>query len=170
MRLSLTDAPPPGPAPNPPEDEAPDGGVAVGREPEGAPPGPPKPDGGPPKPPRPPPKPAPALAGPASTLLEVKDWLTVETLYAAGPPASASAAQTAPTASAARPRRPIRAASAASTASAAATGTATRSAGAKSGVRWRITSATHALVPIATANATSPAHESRAQRASVTTP
>src|SRR3954470_20711986 len=133
MRLSLTDAPPPGPAPNPPEDEAPDGGVAVGREPEGAPPGPPKPDGGPPRPPRPPPNPAPALAGPASTLLEVRDWRTVETLYAAGPPASATAAHTAPVATTVRPRTPTRAASATATASAAATGTATRSQGAKSG-------------------------------------
>src|SRR3954468_12445504 len=53
-RLSLTAPPAPGPPPKPP-------------------PGPPNPDGGPPKPPRPPPKPAPALAGPASTFLEVRD-------------------------------------------------------------------------------------------------
>src|SRR3954447_16806275 len=112
-RLSLTEPPPPPPPPpKPPEGEAPDGGGAVGRDPEEAPPGPPKPDGGPPKPPRPPPNPAPALAapartpptpprapaGPGSTLLEVKDWRTVDTLYAAGPPARATAAHTAPTA------------------------------------------------------------------------
>src|SRR3954465_12723052 len=90
----------------PPEDEAPDGDGAVGREPEGAPPGPPKPDGGPPRPPRPPPNPAPAPPGPATTVLGVRDWRTVETLYAAGPPASATAARTAPVASTARPRMP----------------------------------------------------------------
>src|SRR3954453_7668817 len=170
-RLSLTEPPPPAtPPPKPPEGEAPHGGGAVGRDPEDAPPGPPKPDGGPPKPPRPPPNPAPALAGPASTLLEVSERPTVATLYAAGPPARASAPQTAATASVARPRTPRRTASTATTASAPATGMTARSAGTKSGVRAGTMTAPHALAPIASARAAKPAHDSRAHRASATTP
>src|SRR4029079_2626110 len=144
-------APPPGPPPKPraevlpepvdgawDEDElAPGGGGPVGTPaPDGrGPPGPPKPDGGPPGPPEPPPNPAPALAGPASTLLEVRDWPTVETLWAPGPEASATAPVTAATASTARARTPRRRATAPAIAIAAATGIATRSHGAKPGVR-----------------------------------
>src|SRR6478672_4318858 len=184
MRLALTDPPPGPPKPRagvPPEpvgrawDEdglAPVGGGPVGTPaPDGrVPPGPPKPDDGPPGPPEPPPNPAPALAGPASTLLEVRDRPTVATLYDAGPAASATAPVTAATARTPRVRTPRRRATAPAIAIAAATGIATRSHGAKSGVRASRVTATHAVVPTAAPSATTPSHEVRAQRASATTP